>query len=116
MSAVTPTGALPSRMLPFTFVCGGTENMSRCTRPGCAGSLRDGFCEECGMAPAAVHPASSRSTSTRTGTARAQRRRLGAGLVELPPVPYRDPRTAVLDHPEVPEHKRFCGTCGDPVG
>ena len=32
-------------------------------------------------------------------------------------MPYRDPKTAVLEHPEVPERKRFCARdCGEPVG
>ena len=34
-------------------------------------------------------------------------RRLGAGLVEVPPVPARDPSTAVLANPQVPESKRL---------
>jgi serine/threonine-protein kinase PknG len=36
--------------------------------------------------------------------------------VEIPPIPARDPATAVLANPEVPEHKRFCGACEQPVG
>ncbi|MGA5561542.1 tetratricopeptide repeat protein [Streptomyces platensis] len=46
------------------------------------------------------------------------RGRLGAGLVAVPEVPRPDPRTAVLEHPEVPERKRFCSRadCGAPVG
>jgi serine/threonine-protein kinase PknG len=36
--------------------------------------------------------------------------------VEVPPVPYRDPATAVLANPEVPEPRRFCGNCDQPVG
>ncbi|MFC4906311.1 serine/threonine-protein kinase [Actinomadura gamaensis] len=41
---------------------------------------------------------------------------LGSGLVEVPRVPYRDPATAVRPNPEVPEHRRFCGSCGEKVG
>ncbi|MFG3548167.1 tetratricopeptide repeat protein [Streptomyces sp. NPDC047725] len=46
------------------------------------------------------------------------RGRLGAGLVEVPPIPRPDPRAMVLDRPEVPERKRFCSRsdCGAPVG
>jgi serine/threonine-protein kinase PknG len=44
------------------------------------------------------------------------RGRLGAGLVEVPRVPYRDPKAAVLTDPEVPEAKRFCSSCGKEVG
>ena len=41
---------------------------------------------------------------------------LGAGLVEVPPVPARDPAAAVLPDPKVPENRRFCGNCGQLVG
>ncbi|MFB6438095.1 tetratricopeptide repeat protein [Streptomyces sp. NPDC056411] len=46
------------------------------------------------------------------------RGRLGAGLVTVPQVSRPDPRAAVLEHPEVPERKRFCSRadCGAPVG
>jgi serine/threonine-protein kinase PknG len=47
-----------------------------------------------------------RSTSTR----------LGAGLVEIPDVPARDPADAVMADPLVPEKRRFCATCRQPVG
>jgi serine/threonine-protein kinase PknG len=36
--------------------------------------------------------------------------------VDIPPVPHRDPATAVLAHPEVPESRRYCGSCEQPVG
>ncbi|WAX79975.1 serine/threonine-protein kinase [Streptomyces sp. KMM 9044] len=46
------------------------------------------------------------------------RGRLGAGLVQVPPIPRPDPRAMVLDTPEVPERKRFCSRsdCGARVG
>jgi serine/threonine-protein kinase PknG len=43
-------------------------------------------------------------------------RRIGGGLVEVPRVPYRDPAAAIMASPEVPEGKRFCGNCQQPVG
>ncbi|MEZ3181465.1 protein kinase [Streptomyces pimonensis] len=62
-----------------------------------------------------------RSVSVRgsgAGSGSSGRGRLGAGLVEVPPIPRPDPRTMVLDDPEVPERKRFCSRsdCGAPVG
>ncbi|WP_351227726.1 tetratricopeptide repeat protein [Streptomyces sp. NPDC002133] len=56
---------------------------------------------------------SSGSTSSTSG-----RGRLGAGLVSMPEVPRPDPRSAVMENPEVPERKRFCSRsdCGAPVG
>ncbi|MGK5530783.1 tetratricopeptide repeat protein [Streptomyces sp. URMC 129] len=56
--------------------------------------------------------------SSRTSTGSSARARLGAGLVTMPEVPRPDPLSAVLEDPEVPERKRFCGNsdCGTPVG
>ncbi|WP_411112862.1 tetratricopeptide repeat protein [Streptomyces sp. 029-5] len=64
---------------------------------------------------------STQSVSVRSSgssTAASGRNRLGAGLVSVPDVPRPDPRSAVMDHPEVPERKRFCSRsdCGAPVG
>ncbi|WP_442316416.1 tetratricopeptide repeat protein [Actinomadura fibrosa] len=41
---------------------------------------------------------------------------LGAGLVEVPPVPARDPASAVMAVAEVPENRRYCSRCGEKVG
>ncbi len=64
--------------------------------------------------------AGSRRTSggrgSRRTSGRSARGRLGAGLVEIPPVPYRDPASAVLADPQVPEGRRFCANCEQPVG
>ncbi|GAB1513225.1 serine/threonine-protein kinase [Actinophytocola sp. KF-1] len=116
-----------------------------CPRPGCGGALdEDGFCDTCGLeAPAGStsaadpDPASARTVSTRTGSVStgwtastgavtsssrrgssrsSSRGLLGAGLVEVPRVPYRDPKSAVLADPKVPENKRFCSNCGAKVG
>ncbi|EFL32213.1 serine/threonine protein kinase [Streptomyces viridochromogenes DSM 40736] len=63
----------------------------------------------------------SRSVSVRSsgsGAGSSTRGRLGAGLVQVPPIPRPDPREMVLDNPEVPERKRFCSRsdCGAQVG
>ncbi|TDC68155.1 serine/threonine protein kinase [Actinomadura sp. GC306] len=110
-----------------------------CGQPGCTGTIMDGYCDVCGSPPAHTsltsrsRPASrtagtgtsgstgtggTRTGSTRTGSARSSGRRgmLGAGLVEVPRVPYRDPTTAVMSDPQVAEGKRFCSSCGEPVG
>ncbi|WP_081236461.1 serine/threonine-protein kinase [Streptomyces viridosporus] len=65
--------------------------------------------------------ATGRSVSVRSSGSAAGssgRGRLGAGLVEVPPIPRPDPRAMVLRNPEVPERKRFCSRsdCGAPVG
>jgi serine/threonine-protein kinase PknG len=106
----------------------------RCGRPGCDGVVEDGYCSTCGMPPASrpsgvtsgvlttgSTPTGSTpsSRSIRTGSTRSRssgRGMLGAGLVEVPRVPYRDPATAIKENPEVAENKRFCSGCGEPVG
>ena len=117
--------------------------MSACT--SCGGTVEDGYCNVCGLAaaPAASPaagpgsaPAGSGSAGSGTAGSRTSRRtagtrssrgsrrtsgrsargRLGAGLVEIPPVPYRDPASAVLADPQVPESRRFCANCEQPVG
>jgi serine/threonine-protein kinase PknG len=68
---------------------------------------------------AVTTPVSTSSTSTwssAAGSVAAGRGRLGAGLVDVPPVPYRDPIGAIMIAPEVAEHRRFCGSCGKPIG
>src|SRR6478752_8713348 len=67
--------------------------------------------------------AGSRQTTGTRGTrgsrrtsGRSARGRLGAGLVEIPPVPYRDPASAILADPQVPENRRFCASCEQPDG
>jgi serine/threonine-protein kinase PknG len=124
----------------------------RCGRPGCDGSLEDGYCDTCGfLAPAASRrpeaeaasfrtgagfdPAGSpylagesarvSSTSASTGSARATgqvssrsstRGHLGAGLIEVPPIPDQDPASVVMADPEVAESRRRCASCDNPVG
>ncbi|WP_160148954.1 serine/threonine-protein kinase [Amycolatopsis alkalitolerans] len=64
---------------------------------------------------------STRATPPPSRPARASARSsspssLGRGVIEVPPVPRRDPREAVLTDPRVPEGKRFCSACGGKVG
>ncbi|WP_173097386.1 serine/threonine-protein kinase [Actinomadura verrucosospora] len=59
----------------------------------------------------------SRGGTRGTGsTGSARRGMLGAGLVEVPPVPFRDPASAIMENPEVPENRRYCSRCGEKVG
>ncbi|WP_323746376.1 serine/threonine-protein kinase [Catenulispora pinisilvae] len=60
---------------------------------------------------------SSRTRGTRGGSSgRSRRGNLGAGLIEVPPVPARDPMTAIMANPMVPENKRRCSKCNAEVG
>jgi serine/threonine-protein kinase PknG len=117
----------------------------KCPRTGCGGTIEDGFCDTCGLEPPAPltspttpstsssartgtssRPTAVTSWTTPTGTAATRSRRgstrsanrglLGRGIVDIPRVPKRDPREAVLTNPEVPENKRFCSKCGVKVG
>ncbi|TMR89605.1 serine/threonine-protein kinase [Nonomuraea basaltis] len=105
--------------------------MTRCAQPGCTGTIEEGYCDLCGIAessppPPVPVPAQSSSPHTQpvsrpmTGPTSSGRSRAGvlATIADLPSVPYRDPATAVMTNPEVPEDKRFCanGACGKPVG
>ncbi|TDD64689.1 serine/threonine protein kinase [Actinomadura rubrisoli] len=121
-AASTPSG--PSSAVPD----------AKCRQPGCSGTIEGGYCDVCGMPPSqrtgtqgsgtsgtsgsASTGGTSRTGSTRTGSSRSSGRRgaLGAGLVEVPRVPYRDPSTAVMSNPQVAESKRFCSSCDEPVG
>jgi serine/threonine-protein kinase PknG len=60
--------------------------------------------------------APSSRTGGSSGFRGGSRGALGAGLVEMPSVPRRDPQSVVLPNPEVPERKRFCARCGHEVG
>ena len=97
-----------------------------CIQPGCGGTIEDGYCTICGMATASAPVPSAAASRARgsgatTGTrgtrgGTASRGNLGAGLVDIPPIPAHDPATAVLADPHVSESKRFCPKCERPVG
>ncbi|MGP4096998.1 tetratricopeptide repeat protein [Nonomuraea sp. KM90] len=114
--------------------------MTRCAQPGCTGTIEDGYCDLCGHAevsppvPAQVPAQTStqasgpssepfrtqpagRSMSSPVSSGRSRAGVL-ATIADLPSVPYRDPSTAVMANPEVPEEKRYCANpaCGQPVG
>ncbi|MCL2582358.1 MAG: serine/threonine-protein kinase PknG [Streptosporangiales bacterium] len=133
-----------------------TDHELRCTRAGCDGTITDGYCDVCGLAPApepapaaaAAAPAGGGADGGPTGSthdpfgtssggsggsggttgtrathgsrgsrgSRGRRRNIGAGLVDIPPVAAGDPAAAVLAHAEVPENRRHCGHCEQPVG
>jgi serine/threonine-protein kinase PknG len=70
-----------------------------------------------GRSPIATGSSSFPGTSSRRTASRTSGRgRLGAGLVEVPVVPVKDPASAVLTDPAVSENKRFCSNCGAEVG
>jgi serine/threonine-protein kinase PknG len=85
-----------------------------CTQPQCTGEIEDGYCNSCGIAPVPGTAPGSGASAPQTASSR--RGQLGAGLVEIPHAGASDPADAVMTDPQVPEGRRFCSGCGQPVG
>jgi serine/threonine-protein kinase PknG len=86
---------------------------------GVTGSRSSGFSGRSGGVSASTgsSPESrtgSRRSSRRTGS-RSSRTQLGAGLITLPELPSAEPEKQVLADAQVPEHKRFCAKCENPL-
>lgn len=133
---VSPTGLVASP--PTGITAGGHDSRGARSGSGGSGSNRSGrsgrssrTSSQSSKSRRSVSGRLSRSLSGRTSTGRSVsvrssgsgggssgRGQLGAGLVQVPPIPRPDPRRMVLDNPEVPERKRFCSRsdCGAPVG
>ncbi|MEV4320375.1 serine/threonine protein kinase [Actinocrispum sp. NPDC049592] len=112
-----------------------------CRRPGCSGRMLDHICVVCGASdkPGATPPGDWLTQEPVTAQSAApshlemaaptawirppapQPRKpagptLGAGLVDVPVMPYRDPTAAIMRNPMVAEEARFCVGCFSPVG
>ena len=68
------------------------------------------------MGSARTHGSTTVTARHGTSSIRLRGARLGAGLTTIPPQPAIDASAAVLTDPEVSEEKRFCPSCGSPVG
>lgn len=68
------------------------------------------------LGSARVATGSYRTRRVGTGSTRLRGHRLGAGLTTVPHTPVADPLQAVMTTPELAENKRYCPTCGQPVG
>jgi len=105
-------------------------------------TIEDGYCNVCGLAAAPAQarprprPPDQRPEDQRPGIgdgwqpsdhrhrepgdrgapAGGRREAAGRGAGGDPPVPYRDPASAILADPQVPESRRFCASCEQPVG
>ncbi len=143
--AGAPSGA-PAAVRPSRGVAGAAPGRSQgpCPQPGCPGEIVDGYCDVCGNPPTAAPPpapadpnaappaASQNLASVALGSAlvaggdRSKRpsansmhrafTRIGAGLTTVPPAPAVDPEQQLMKTAVVPEDKRFCPNCGEPVG
>ncbi len=56
------------------------------------------------------------ATRRTSGSQRLRSARLGGGITTVRPAPQIDAEKALLTNPTVPENKRFCPKCGEPVG
>ncbi|WP_112465585.1 serine/threonine-protein kinase [Streptomyces triticisoli] len=120
---VSTTGTVGS---PPTGVTGGSASSARSARSSrtssqSTGSSRSRRSVSGRLSRSLSGRSTGRSVSVRgsgSTTGSSGRGRLGAGLVQVPQVPRPDPRSMVLESPEVPERKRFCSRadCGAPVG
>ncbi|WP_328581995.1 serine/threonine-protein kinase [Streptomyces sp. NBC_00370] len=126
---VSPTGQVSS---PPTGIAGGGKSgksgssSPASSRSSTAGSARSSRSSRSSTSRRSVSGRLSGSASGPSVSVRASggsasssgRNRLGAGLVSVPDVPRPDPRSAVMERPEVPERKRFCSRsdCGAAVG
>jgi serine/threonine-protein kinase PknG len=99
-----PAGAAPASSAP------GTHPSAARSGPASSATIGGGAPTGAGLSGGST--GTGRSSRSRT----AGRGRLGANLVVVPPVPLRDPATAVQADPAVPESQRFCPKCGEPVG
>ncbi|MCF2526169.1 serine/threonine-protein kinase [Yinghuangia soli] len=90
---------------------GGAQSSAQ-AGPGRSGSARSGVTSSGRTGTGRTSGRSSRRGAASSG------RRLGAGIVEIPAVPVRDPATILMKDPVIPEEKRFCRdeNCGRPVG
>ncbi|MBW4600067.1 MAG: tetratricopeptide repeat protein [Calothrix sp. FI2-JRJ7] len=115
-----------------------------CKRNGCSGTIEDEYCNVCGHAaiksvgtsniqsslynqPTRVSgnittgtgssPLNSRSRGSRRtgGTRGSSRKQLGAGLISIPELPSTEPEKLIMAEAKVPENKRFCSNCNNPL-
>lgn len=115
----------------------------RCKRKSCTGIIEDSYCNVCGLAAIKTQEVSQKqSTSITTGTgssittgtgsspltnrskgsrrtshstSRSSRKQLGAGLVSVPELPSTEPEKAIMAEAKVPENKRYCSNCNNPL-
>jgi serine/threonine-protein kinase PknG len=114
-AGASPAGAPPGGSGPSAPGLGGPESSPFGSGPSGSGQFGSAAAWSTGLGSAASGSGPG-TRGSRPGSGRSSRGRLGAGLVEVPPVPALDPAAAVLADPRVPESRRFCGNCGQAVG
>lgn len=85
--------------------------------PATGGDPSTGGAQVATPAPGQTHQAVRAAAVRRQRALAAVRRsKLGMGLTQVPPVPPGDPMQAIMEDPQVPEHRRVCPNCGADVG
>jgi serine/threonine-protein kinase PknG len=112
---LTPVGAaVPAdAWAGVNAALGATGASTAASAPGTDGSPTHGATPSGPSTQSAGSPGAGRPS---TGRRTPSRGRLGAGLIDIPRIPRRDPASAVLAEPVVPEKRRFCARCDSPVG
>ncbi|MDF5715810.1 MAG: tetratricopeptide repeat protein [Rhizonema sp. NSF051] len=113
----------------------------RCKHNKCTGIIEDSYCNVCGLADfnsssvdVSMRMETKQSTNITTGTGsspltnrskgsrrtnntskRSTRKQLGAGLVSVPELPSTEPEKAIMVEAKVPDNKRFCANCNNPL-
>nr|WP_281273850.1 serine/threonine-protein kinase [Actinomadura pelletieri] len=112
-SFTPPSGTMASPSGPAASIPTAPSEPSASSTPGSWAGGRDGSAAR----SVGTGRTASRGGSRGSGNSGSARRgMLGAGLVEVPPVPSRDPASAIMEKPEVPESRRFCSRCDERVG
>jgi serine/threonine-protein kinase PknG len=107
-------GSSPSAPTGAPSAPNGTRGSVLSTGPTTLGSKPSGETRGATVGRTArVRTASDLSVAT---PGRRARSRIGAALVDVPPMPAVDPAAAVMAVPVVPEEKRFCSECGSEIG
>jgi len=109
-----PAGAPPLSAIDAASA-GGAATSSAVSTPSRATSS-SGRLASMQMGTALAGTGSRPTRRAGTGSFRIRGGRLGAGLTTVPPIPEVDAAKAVLHDPQLPEDRRFCPSCGNPVG
>ncbi|CAJ62538.1 MULTISPECIES: serine/threonine-protein kinase [Frankia] len=108
-----PAAAAADRPAAWAPVDGGVTG----ARPASGASpASHGIAVSHGTAGSASSGATASRRSRRGSASHSAPDRLGAGLVRMPEIDLPDPTSLVLADPQIPQRRRVCARCGEPVG
>jgi serine/threonine-protein kinase PknG len=111
----TPADAPVVAPRPVAGDAGGAATSSAVSTPSRATSASNRLASM-PLGTALIGTGSRPTRTTNTSSTRLRGSRLGAGLTTVPPIPPIDASAALLKDPQVPEDRRYCPSCGKPVG